>query len=39
MTNRAKNATKSLRFEFTTSVVIGTDCIGRCKSTYHTIIA
>jgi hypothetical protein len=26
-------------FEFTTSVVIGTDCIGSCKSNYHTITA
>ena len=26
------------RFEFT-SVVIGTDCIGNCKSNYHTITA
>jgi hypothetical protein len=25
------------RFELTTSVVIGTDCIGSCKSKYHTI--
>ena len=25
------------RFELTTSVVIGTDCIGTCKSNYHTI--
>ena len=25
------------RFELTTSVVIGTDCIGNCKSIYHTI--
>jgi hypothetical protein len=25
-------------FEITTSVVIGTDCIGSCKSNYHTII-
>ena len=25
------------KFELTTSVVIGTDCIGSCKSTYHTI--
>jgi hypothetical protein len=25
------------RFELTTSVVIGTDCIGSCKSNYHTI--
>jgi hypothetical protein len=25
------------RFELTTSVVKGTDCIGNCKSTYHTI--
>jgi hypothetical protein len=25
------------RFDLTTSVVIGTDCIGRCKSNYHTI--
>ena len=24
-------------FELTTSVVIGTDCIGNCKSNYHTI--
>jgi hypothetical protein len=24
-------------FELTTSVVIGTDCIGSCKSIYHTI--
>ena len=28
------------RFEFTShSVVIGTDCIGSCKSNYHTITA
>jgi hypothetical protein len=26
-----------LRFELTTSVVIDTDCIGSCKSNYHTI--
>ena len=26
-----------LRFELTTSMVIGTDCIGSCKSNYHTI--
>jgi hypothetical protein len=26
-------------FEFKTSVVIGTDCIGSCKSNYHTITA
>jgi hypothetical protein len=26
-------------FEPTTSVVIGTDCIGSCKSNYHTIMA
>jgi hypothetical protein len=25
------------RYELTTSVVIGTDCIGSCKSNYHTI--
>jgi hypothetical protein len=25
------------RFELTTSVVIGTDCIGSCKSNYHAI--
>jgi hypothetical protein len=25
------------RFELTTSEVIGTDCIGSCKSNYHTI--
>ena len=25
------------RFELTTLVVIGTDCIGSCKSNYHTI--
>jgi len=24
-------------FELTTLVVIGTDCTGRCKSSYHTI--
>jgi hypothetical protein len=27
------------RFELTTSVLIGTDCIGSCKSIYHTITA
>ena len=27
------------RFELTTSVVIGTDCIGSCKSNYHAITA
>jgi hypothetical protein len=27
------------RFELTISVVIGTDCIGSCKSNYHTIKA
>ena len=27
------------RFESTTSVVRGTDCIGSCKSNYHTITA
>jgi hypothetical protein len=27
------------RFELTTSVVVGTDCIGSCKSNYHTITA
>jgi hypothetical protein len=27
------------RFELTTSVVIGNDCIGSCKSNYHTITA
>ena len=27
------------RFELTTLVVIGTDCIGSCKSNYHTITA
>jgi hypothetical protein len=27
------------RFELTTSVVIATDCIGSCKSNYHTITA
>ena len=26
------------RFELTTSVVIAIDCIGRCKSNYHTIM-
>ena len=26
-------------FEFTTSVVIGTYCIGSCKSNYHTLMA
>ena len=28
-----------LRFEITKSVVIGTDCIGSCKSNYHMITA
>jgi len=27
------------RFEITTSVVIGTDCIGSCKCNYHAIMA
>jgi hypothetical protein len=27
------------RFELTTSVAIGTDCIGSCKSNYHPIMA
>jgi hypothetical protein len=27
------------RFELATSVAIGTDCIGSCKSNYHTITA
>ena len=27
------------RLELTTSVVMGTDCIGSCKSNYHTITA
>jgi hypothetical protein len=27
------------RFQLTTSVVISTDCIGSCKSNYHTITA
>ena len=27
------------RFELTTSMAIGTDCIGSCKSYYHTITA
>ena len=27
------------RFELTTSMVIGTDCICSCKSNYHTIMA
>ena len=27
------------RFELTTSVVIGTDCMGSCTSNYHTITA
>jgi hypothetical protein len=27
------------RFELTTPVVIGTDCIGSCKSNYHTFTA
>jgi hypothetical protein len=26
------------KFKFTTSVVIGTDCIGNCKSNYHVIM-
>jgi hypothetical protein len=28
-----------MRFRHTTSVVIGTDCIGNCKSNYHAITA
>ena len=28
-----------IRFELTTSVMIGTDCIGSCKSNYHAIMA
>jgi hypothetical protein len=28
-----------LRFKLTTTVVIGTDCIGSCKFNYHTITA
>jgi len=31
------NTSPSSWFELTTSVVIGTDCIGSCKSNYHTI--
>jgi hypothetical protein len=31
--------TELSKFELTTSVVIGTDCIGSCKSNYHTIPA
>ena len=27
------------RFKFTASVVMGTDCIGSCKSNYHAIMA
>jgi hypothetical protein len=27
------------RLKLTTSVVIGTDCLGSCKSNYHTITA
>jgi len=27
------------KFKLTTSVVIGTDCIGSCKSNYHSITA
>ena len=27
------------RFELTTTVVIGTSCLGRCKSNYHTMKA
>jgi hypothetical protein len=30
---------EELKFELTISVVIGTDCIGSCKSNYHTITA
>jgi hypothetical protein len=29
----------SSRFKLTTSVVIGSDCIGSCKSNHHTITA
>ena len=31
--------TSRSRFKLTTSVVIGTDCIGSCKFNYHTITA
>jgi hypothetical protein len=31
--------TSPSRFELTPSVVIGTDCIDRCKSNYHMIMA
>jgi hypothetical protein len=42
--NRRKQVSKLYtspwpRFELTTSVVIGTHCIGSCKSNYHTITA
>ena len=35
----AKTYQQWSRFELTTSMVIGTDCIGSCKFNYHTITA
>jgi hypothetical protein len=37
MLYRAPCHEQSFMFELTTLVVIGTDCIGSCKSNYHTI--
>ena len=39
MTNIMVHTSPWSRFELTTSVVIGTDYIGSCKSNYHTITA
>jgi hypothetical protein len=39
VTDKLYHITPWSRFELTTSVVICTDCIGSCKSNYHTIMA
>jgi len=36
--NAIFNNISVMGFELTTSVMIGTDCTGNCKSNYHTII-
>ena len=35
--NVASNTPRLMGFKLTTSVAIGTDCIGSCKTNYHTI--
>jgi hypothetical protein len=37
--NTRRKIRKLSRFELTPSVVIGTDCIGSCKFSYHAITA